>query len=58
MKKMVFSIFSAAVVTLLGFAVANAGGPPVPTPEPGTLMILGAGLAGLIGTGLFIRRKK
>jgi len=33
---------------------AAAGGPGVPTPEPGTLALLGAGVAGLVG----LRRKR
>ena len=57
MKRTMLLIFFSMALMLLSSASGYAS-IPEPVPEPGTLMMLGAGLAGLIGTGLVLKRKK
>lgn len=56
MKKKAFIL--AAVVTLLGSGYGIAYARVIEAPEPGTLMLLGAGLVGLLGTGVVLKRRK
>ena len=57
MKVAILEIFSSMVLVLLIFSIALAGGPPV-LPEPATMLLLGTGLAALVGAEAIRRRKK
>jgi hypothetical protein len=57
MKKEFQSLVVVLCVLLIGAAQAFAG-PPRPIPEPGTLMLLGAGIAGIVGSKMINKRKK
>jgi hypothetical protein len=53
------ALIAVAIAGAISFgSTAHATGlTPIPLPEPGTLSILGAAVAGLIIGGRFIRRK-
>ena len=58
MKRSILAIFSFLAVTFLAFGLSNArGGLPL-VPEPSTLVLLGAGVAGLTVYRLIRKRKK
>jgi hypothetical protein len=59
MKRSILAIFSFLAVTFLAFGLSNArGGFPLEVPEPSTLVLLGAGVAGLTVYRLIRKRKK
>lgn len=58
MKKNILAILAGTVTILNIFSVAFATEPVTNVIEPNTLILLGAGVAGLVGTGIIRRRKK
>ncbi len=58
MKKNILAILAGTVTILNIFSVAFASEPVTNVIEPNTLILLGAGVAGLVGAGIIRRRKK
>jgi hypothetical protein len=57
MKKNILAILAGTATILTAFSVAFASA-PLEVIEPNTLMLLGAGVAGLVGAGIIKNRKK
>lgn len=59
MKKIAMSVVSAVGMVLMVYssAYANTFPPPAQVPEPGTMLLLGAGVAGLAVTK-FVRKHR
>lgn len=59
MKRMMMALSSAAAMIVMVCSSAHAGAqPPVSVPEPSTMLLLGAGVAGLAAVRLFRNRRK
>lgn len=57
MRSLVFLAAAALTLVSLGSTANATGSTAVPVPEPGSMSIIAAAMAGLVVAGRFIRRK-